>query len=180
MESFRQWERHAPQAVAVTCNVSSLGEAATNLMNGVRIRDIIINRGYCQCDDLASMSSGSMSPDLGGTGHPGTSLSPQWEGELELELNSANDYDNDSKEDDSTASDSIAWRDHTDSISPVREYSVWNLIRDSLCPPDVLRLRTVGRGWNDAKLFGDFAALWFFLTTNKDETPSHNFRSGQV
>ena len=40
------------------------------------------------------------------------------------------------------------------------------------CPPDVLRLCTVGRVWNDAKLYGDFAALWFFLMTNKDETPA--------
>ena len=124
-------------------------------------------------DDLDSMSSGSMSPDLGDTRHQGSSLSPQWEGELELELNTASDYDNDSKENDSgTAGDSIAWRDLTDSISIVREYSVWNLIRDSLCPPDVLRLRTIGRGWNDAKLYGDSAALWFFLMTNKDETPA--------
>ena len=69
-------------------------------------------------------------------------MSPQWEGELELELNSASDYDNDSKEDDScTAGDSTAWRDHTNAISVVRENSVWNLIRDSQCPPDVLRLQ---------------------------------------
>ena len=49
---------------------------------------------------------------------------------------------------------------------------MWNLIRESLCPPHVLRLRTVGRVWNEAKLYGDFAALWFFLMTNKDETPA--------
>ena len=74
-------------------------------------------------------------------------MSPQWEGELELELNSASDYDNDSKEDDScTASNGTAWRDRTDAISIVLENYVWNLIRDSLCPPDVLRLSTVGRG----------------------------------
>ena len=68
-------------------------------------------------------------------------------GRLEVELNTASDYDNDSREDDCcTTSDYIAWRDHTDSVSIVRGYSVWNLIRDSLCPPDVLRLCTVGRG----------------------------------
>ena len=73
----------------MSCAVSSPGEAATNLMNDARIRDIFINRGYCECDNLNSMSSGSMSPDLGDTGHQGPAMSPQWEGELELELNSA-------------------------------------------------------------------------------------------
>ena len=183
LDSFRQWGLHAPEAAAVPCEVSSLGEAAANLMNDARLREIFISRGYCECDDLDSMSSGSMSPDLGDTGDQGTSLSPQWEGELEL--NSASDFDNDSKEDDRcTAGDSTAWRDNTDSSSDVREHSVWNRIRDSLCPPDVLRLRTVGRWWNVAEQYGDFAALWFFLLTNKDETSlrsdySDNFGSAR-
>ena len=139
--------------------MSSLGDAATNLINDVRVREIFINRGYCECDDLDSMSSGSMSPDLGDTWHQGLPREYAVGGN--------------SKEDDScTASDSTAWRDHTDAISTVREKSVWNLIRDSLCPPDVLRLRTVGRERNEVKLFGDFAALWFSLVTNKDETIS--------
>ena len=56
-------------------------------------------------------------------------------------------------------------------ISVIRECSLWILIQDSLCPPDVIRLRTVGRGWNEANLHGDFAALWFFLMMNKDDTP---------
>ena len=49
---------------AVTYEVSSLGVAAANLMNDVRIREIFINRRFCECDDQNSMSSGSMSPDL--------------------------------------------------------------------------------------------------------------------
>ena len=36
VESFRQWELHAPEAAAVPCEVTSLGEAASNLMNDVR------------------------------------------------------------------------------------------------------------------------------------------------
>ena len=95
-----------------------------------------------------------MSPDLVDTWHQGLSMSPEWEGELELELNSASDCDNDSEEDDScTACDSTAWRDHTDVISIVPEIFVCNPIRDSRCPPDVLRLRTVGRRWNETKLY---------------------------
>ena len=98
-------------------------------------------------------------------------MSPQWEGELELELNSASDRDNGSEEDVScTANDSTALRGHTDSISTVRENSVWILLRNSLCPPDVLCLRAAGGRWKDAKLYGDFAALWFFLMTNKEDT----------
>ena len=45
------------------------------------------------------------------------------------------------------------------------ECSLWILIRDSLCPPDVMRLRTAERRWNNAQFFGEFAALWFFLMT---------------
>ena len=65
LETFRQWGLHAPEAAAVPHEVSFLGEAATNLMNDVSISEMFINRGYCLCDDLDSMTSGSMSPDLG-------------------------------------------------------------------------------------------------------------------
>ena len=44
------------------------------------------------------------------------------------------------------------------------------LVRDSLCPPDVIRLRTAGRVWYEATQNGDFAALWFFLMPNKGGT----------
>ena len=39
----------------------------------------------------------------------------------------------------------------------------WVSIRDFLTPPDILVVRTAGPKWNHAKLFGSFAALWFFL-----------------
>ena len=35
---FKQWRLHAPEAAAVPCEVTSLGEAATNLMKDARIR----------------------------------------------------------------------------------------------------------------------------------------------
>ena len=84
-----------------------------------------------------------------------------WVGVLELELNSASDYDNGSEEDDSsTASDGAAWRDHTDAISIVREKF---RVEPNPCPPDVLPLRNTSARWrwNEAKLYCDFAALWF-------------------
>ena len=43
-ESSRQWELHAPETAAVPCKVTSLGEAATNLMNDIKQREIFINR----------------------------------------------------------------------------------------------------------------------------------------
>ena len=74
-------------AAAVPCEVISLGEAATNLMNDVRIREIFINRGYCECDGVDSMSSCSLSSDLGDTWHHGPPTSPRWAGGLELGTN---------------------------------------------------------------------------------------------
>ena len=52
-----------------------------------------------------------------------------------------------------------------DYISEVSESSSWTSIRDYLTPPDVLVMRTVGLKWNCAKLYWEFAALWFFLMT---------------
>ena len=94
--------------------------------------------------------------------HHGYVVSPQWEGGLEVE--SASDCDN-------------AWgmRDY---ISVVRECSSWILIRDSLCPPDILSQRT-GRKWNNAKLYGEFAALRFFLMTKNEEAPTLQSQNGQ-
>ena len=92
IESFRQSGPHAPEAVAFSCEVISLGEAATNLMNDAIIRVFFFfDNGYSECDNIDSMPSGSMSLDLGDTWHQGLPMSPQWEGELELDLNSASD-----------------------------------------------------------------------------------------
>ena len=62
-------------------------------------------------------------------------------------------------------------------ISEVRESSLWVSVRDCLTRADVmvlrLVLRTAGSKWNNAKLYGEFAALLFFLMTkNGSEWPS--------
>ena len=46
-----------------------------------------------------------------------------------------------------------------DCISEVSESSLWVSIRDFLTPPDVLIMRTAGPKWNQAKLYGKFAAF---------------------
>ena len=51
--------------------------------------------------------------------------------------------------------------------SEVRESSVWAPLCDCLTPADVLVLRTAGPKWYDAKLYGDYAELWFFLMKEK-------------
>ena len=52
-----------------------------------------------------------------------------------------------------------------DYISEVSESSLGASIRDYFTPSDILVLRTAGSKWNNAKLYGEFAALWFFLMT---------------
>ena len=121
----RQWVLHVPEAAAVPCEVTSLGDAATNLRNDARIREIFMDKGYSECDGVDSMSSGSMSSGLGDTWRQGLPVSPQWEGDFELEWNSESDTDNGCEEVVSCeASDSVAMSGHTDCISVVRERSL--------------------------------------------------------
>ena len=78
-------------------------------------------------------------------------MSRQWEGQLEQDSVSGDD----------NACGAMVdgmW----DSMSIIRESSLWILIRDSLCPLDVIRLRIAERRWNNAELDGEFAAVWFF------------------
>ena len=55
------------------------------------------------------------------------------------------------------------WDVKSDYLSQVRDSPMWISIRDFLFPPDILATRTAGPKWNHAKLYGSFAALWFFL-----------------
>ena len=55
------------------------------------------------------------------------------------------------------------WDATSDFLSQARDSPVWISIRDVLFPPEILALRTAGSKWNHAKLYGSFAALWFFL-----------------
>ena len=56
-----------------------------------------------------------------------------------------------------------------DYVSPVRRSPVWITISEFRLPPDTLAMRTAGPKWNRAKLYGFFAALWFFLMENGED-----------
>ena len=120
----------------------------------------------------SGISSGSMSPDLDDTWHQGLPTSPQWEGELELGSDSNNqdeiEYECENDEDSNYEElDRVAARGARDNISEVRESSLWAPLCDCLTPADVLVLRTSGSKWYNAKWYGEFAELWFFLLKRK-------------
>ena len=69
-----------------------------SLVADERIRQIFITWGYSVRDDIDSMSSGSMSPDLGDTWHHGLPMSPQWECGLELDSDNDNEDENERDE----------------------------------------------------------------------------------
>ena len=73
-------------------------------------------------------------------------VSPQWEGELELDSAS-----------DSESTEGSMMQDIRDYTSIKWECSLWILIRE---------------GGMRRDFFGDIAALWFFLMTNKGDTPA--------
>ena len=73
----------------------------------------------------------------------GYPVNPQWEGHLELDSVSGDD----------NACGAMV-HGMRNSISIIRESSLWILIQDSFCPPDVIRLRTAGWRWNNAELYG--------------------------
>ena len=52
-----------------------------------------------------------------------------------------------------------------DYITDFSESSLWASIRDYLTPSDVLIMRTAGPKLNHGQLYGEFAAMWFFLVT---------------
>ena len=97
-----------------------------------RIQDLFINQRYAECHGIGTMSNGSMSPDLGEMWHHGYLVSPQWGGDLELD--SASDGDR-------TYGAMVheGLHQHHEGVF---------LIRDFLCPPDVIRLRIAERRWN--------------------------------
>ena len=98
-------------------------------------------------------------------------MSPQWEGGLELDSDSDsdNDYEEENEDDDSyEACDSAAESGPKDYINELSGSSLWASIRDYLTPPNVLVLRAAGPKWSNAKLYGESAALWFFLMKKDD------------
>ena len=131
----------------------SLGEAVMSLVAEGRIRQVFIAKGHSERDGVDSVSSCSMSPDLGDMWHQGLPMSPECEGGLELD--SDNDYEEEYEyEDDGSYEefDSATESGPKDYISEVSESSLWASIRDYLAPSDILVLRTVGSKWNNAKL----------------------------
>ena len=99
LDGFRKWWLHAPKESAIPSEACSLGAAAVSLITDVRIRQLFIIWGCSDRDNIDSMSSGSMSPDLGDTWHHVLPTSPQWEGGLELD--SDNDYEDETERDES-------------------------------------------------------------------------------
>ena len=83
-------------------------------------------------------------------------MCPQWEGGLELDAAGNCDNIND-----------VMIQNIRDSISAMRECSLWILIWDS-----TRRECLAEREWNNDELFGEFAGLWLFLMTNNGGTPS--------
>ena len=72
---------------------------------------------------------------------------------------------------------------HWDYLNQMRDSPVWITIRDSLLPSDMLAMRTAGPKWNHAKLYGFFAASWFFLMENGEDQKGNLsllFPNGQV
>ena len=66
MDGFRKWILHGPKEAAFPKEACSLGDAVTSLVADARIRQLFSARGYSETvDDIDSMSSRSMSPDLG-------------------------------------------------------------------------------------------------------------------
>ena len=139
MDGFRKWELHAPKEASIPSEACSFGDAAVSLIADERIRQLSIVRGYSDRDDIDSMSSGSMSPDLGDTWHQGLEMSPQWEGGLELY--SGNDCEHETENEDDgryEEFDSAAESDPKDYISEASESSRRSSIRDCLTLSDIL------------------------------------------
>ena len=95
-------------------------------------------------------------------------MNPQWEGGLELNFGNnsedGTDHEVDGRYDDTGGAGEEGPKDY---ISDARESSLWTSLRDCLTPAEVLVLRTGGPKWYNAKLYGEFAELWFFLMKGK-------------
>ena len=161
MEGFRKWELHGPKEAGFPSEACFHGEAVISLVADERIRQLFNTRGHAEkVNDIDSMSSGSMSPDLGDIWRQWHPVSPKWEGELEL------GFDEDISDNAGERGDDEGLKDH---LSETSESPLWVSILDFLTLLDVLVMRTAGPRWNHAKQYGSCAALWFFLL-EKDES----------
>ena len=138
-----KWEFQESQMFISPLDLCSYDCEDMSLKVEGRIYDLFINQRCAECHIIDTMSNGSMSPDLGEMCRHGYPASPQWE--VELELDSASDCDNEHEEDNRlVARNRAAENGPRDYISVLRGSSLWILIRDSLGPPDVLG---VAHGW---------------------------------
>ena len=118
-------------------------------------------------DDTDSMSSRSMSPDLGDMWRQGCPKSPEWEGEVELDS-----ADEEKEGDNAGAADENEGGGLEDHLKQVIECPVWVLVCDFFSSADVLEMRTTGLKWNIARLYGSFTELWFFLAKKEENDKS--------
>ena len=65
-----------------------------------------------------------------------------------------------------------------DYIGVRRECSLW--ILDSVCPLDATRLRTAGREWNDAELYGELVLSALSHDKHWWKGPLHNFQMAKL
>ena len=148
MEGFRKWELHDPKDVATPSGEKTLEppsfENAVMSLTGFQIADGKVQQGcstgrYHQTvDDSDSVSSGSMSPDLGDLWRQGCSQSPEWEGEWELDFTEEEEGEVASHEEE------IEGEGLEDYLKQVIESQLWVLVRDFVTSGDVLEMRTSG------------------------------------
>ena len=91
MESFRNWGLQGYRVEATPSEACPFGEAVMSLVSENKIRQLFITRDHSERDGIDSMSSGSMSSVLGEMWRQGYPVSPQWEGELELDADVENE-----------------------------------------------------------------------------------------
>ena len=138
MESFRKWGLHAPKEAAIPSEECFLGEAVMSLVADETIRQLFIARCHSERDDIDSMSSGSMPPDLGDAWLQGLPTNPQWEGGLERNSDRNYEDENEFQDDGSYEEfDSDAESGPNDYIGEVSESSLWASIPDHFTPPDI-------------------------------------------
>ena len=141
MESLHKWGLQGSRVEASPSESGSFGEAVMSLVAEERIRQLFITWGHSEREGIDSMSSGSMSPDLGEMWRQGY---PVMTVRTRMKI--------------TTASRRVTIADECDPkeyISEVREGSLRASLRDCLTPSDILVLRTAGSKWNNAKLYGN-------------------------
>ena len=120
VESFRKWELPESQMFIPPLDLCSYDGEGVSLMAEGMNNDLFMNQRKTECHGIDTMSNGSISLDLGEMWRQGYLVSPQWEGELELD--SASDCDNEYEDGDRLVARNLATENGLqDYISVVRE-----------------------------------------------------------